>query len=152
MKILILTNGTYGDYNFCKQDEGFDYIICADRGLCHARVLGIMPNLIVGDFDSTNEQDLTYFKEQGVQIETFDTHKDETDTEIAVSKAIQKGATEVTIYGGLGSRLDVGIQCPTHRQFLRQDAGHTEMVELDCGLCVHGCRDLLLYHDVFVKK
>ncbi|MBU3804926.1 MAG: thiamine diphosphokinase [Candidatus Cellulosilyticum pullistercoris] len=106
MKILILTNGTYGDYNFCKQDEGFDYIICADRGLCHARVLGIMPNLIVGDFDSTNEQDLTYFKEQGVQIETFDTHKDETDTEIAVSKAIQKGATEVTIYGGLGSRLD----------------------------------------------
>ena len=106
MKILILTNGTYGDYNFCKQDESFDYIICADRGLCHARVLGIMPNLIVGDFDSTNEQDLDYFKEQGVHIETFDTHKDETDTEIAVSKAIQKGATEVTIYGGLGSRLD----------------------------------------------
>lgn len=106
MKILILTNGEYGDYSFCKQDESFDYVICADRGLCHARVLGLMPDLIVGDFDSTNEQDLTYFKEQGVHIEAFDTHKDETDTEIAVLRAIQKGATEVTIYGGLGSRLD----------------------------------------------
>lgn len=106
MKILILTNGTYGNYDFCKQDENFDFIICADRGLCHARVLGLMPNLIVGDFDSTNEKDLMYFKEQGIEIETFDTHKDETDTEIAVLRAIQKGATEVTIYGGLGSRLD----------------------------------------------
>ena len=106
MNILILTNGEYGDYSFCKQGESFDYIICADRGLCHARVLGLMPDLIVGDFDSTNEQDLIYFKEQGVHIEAFDTHKDETDTEIAVLRAIQKGATEVTIYGGLGSRLD----------------------------------------------
>jgi len=106
MKILILTNGSYGDYSFCNPDESFDYIICADRGLAHARVLGLMPNLIVGDFDSTNEVDLMYFKEQGVQIEAFDTHKDETDTEIAVSRAIQKGATEVTIYGGIGSRLD----------------------------------------------
>ncbi len=106
MKILILTNGSYGDYSFCNLDESFDYIICADRGLDHARVLGIMPNLIVGDFDSTNEKDLMYFKEQGVQIEAFDTHKDETDTEIAVLRAIQKGGTEVTIYGGIGTRLD----------------------------------------------
>ena len=106
MKILILTNGSYGDYSFCNKEERFDYIICADRGLAHARILGLIPNLIVGDFDSTNEEDLKYFKEQGIQIETFDTHKDETDTEIAILRAIQKGATEVTIYGGIGSRLD----------------------------------------------
>lgn len=106
MKVLILTNGFYGDYSFCKKDETFDYVICADRGLCHARVLGIRPDLIVGDFDSTELNDLEYFREQKITIETFDSHKDETDTEIAVMRAIQKGAREVTVYGGLGSRLD----------------------------------------------
>ena len=106
MNILILTNGEYGDYTFCNQEEKFDYVICADRGLYHAKVLGMVPDLIVGDFDSTDHQDLAYFKEKGVQIETFNTHKDETDTVIAVLRAIQKGATKVTIYGGLGSRLD----------------------------------------------
>ena len=106
MKILILTNGEYGDYTFCNQKEKFDYIICADRGLYHAKVLGLTPDLIVGDFDSTDEKDLDYFKEKGVEIETLNTHKDETDTEIAVLRAIQKGATEVIVYGGLGSRLD----------------------------------------------
>lgn len=106
MNVLILTNGDYGDYGFCKKDEDFDYVICADRGLCHAKILGIKPDLIVGDFDSTDPGDLEYFKSQGIEIETFDAHKDETDTEIAVTRAIQKGASEVTVYGGLGSRLD----------------------------------------------
>lgn len=106
MNVLILTNGSYGDYSFCKREETFDYIICADRGLSHAKKLEMIPNLIVGDFDSTDLEDLMYFKEKGIQIETFNSHKDETDTELALLRAIEKGATEVTIWGGLGSRLD----------------------------------------------
>lgn len=107
MKVLILTNGAYGDYGFCNnQEEVFDYIICADRGLCHARILGLMPDLIVGDFDSADQSELADFRDKGVEIEVFNPHKDETDTEIAVSRAIERGATEVVIYGGLGSRLD----------------------------------------------
>lgn len=106
MKVLILTNGFYGDYNFCKEEAVYDYIICADRGLVHAKKLGLRPNLIVGDFDSTDLEDLEYFKSQGIEIETFNPHKDETDTEIAVTRAIEKGALEVAIYGGLGSRFD----------------------------------------------
>lgn len=105
MKILILTNGFYGDYSFCNE-VSVDYVICADRGVCHARVLGIIPDLIVGDFDSTSKEDLEYFKEKGIEIETFDPHKNETDTELAILRAMEKGATEVVIYGGLGSRLD----------------------------------------------
>lgn len=106
MNVLILTNGSYGDYCFCKKEETFDYIICADRGLYHARKLGLIPNLIVGDLDSTDSGDLQYFKEKGIEIETFNPQKDETDTELAISRAIQKGARKVTVWGGLGSRLD----------------------------------------------
>ncbi len=106
MNVLILTNGSYGDYHFCKKEENFDYIICADRGLCHARKLGLIPDLIVGDFDSTDSTDLQYFKEKGIEIETFNSQKDETDTELAISRALQKGARKVTVWGGVGSRLD----------------------------------------------
>lgn len=110
MKVLILTNGAYGDYTFCKEDlakEGpYDFVICADRGMSHALKLEIKPDLIVGDFDSGNEADLAYYRLLQIPVEVFNPHKDETDTEIAIKRAITQGATSVTIYGGVGTRLD----------------------------------------------
>lgn len=106
MKVLILTNGEYGDYGFCKKAKTYDRIICADGGMRHAKKLGLVPDLILGDFDSGSEEDLAFFKEQGVMIETFNAEKDETDTELAVRRALEMGATELTLYGGIGSRLD----------------------------------------------
>ena len=120
MKVLILTNGEYGDYSFCKEDLNYynpmkcngihemtyDFIICADRGMMHALKLGITPNLIVGDFDSGRSEDLAYYKKHHIPIEYFKPEKDETDTEIAILRAIENGASEITIYGGIGSRID----------------------------------------------
>jgi len=106
MKSLIFTNGDYGDYGFCKNMKSYDYIICADNGMKHARHLGIIPNLIVGDFDSTSQCDLDYFKAKPIPIETLSPIKDETDTEIALDRAITAGAKQVDLYGGIGTRLD----------------------------------------------
>lgn len=106
MKVLILTNGDYGDYSFCQVDEKYDYIICADNGIQHAKRLGILPNRILGDFDSCSQEDLEYFKQAGVMIQQVSSVKDETDTELAVDTAISLGATEIMLYGGLGSRID----------------------------------------------
>jgi thiamine pyrophosphokinase len=106
MKTLILTNGEYGDYSFCESASAYDYIICADNGVKHARYLGIEPNYIVGDFDSTDPKDLEYFKMKNIPIHTLSAMKDETDTEIALDKAIENGAYAIDIYGGVGSRLD----------------------------------------------
>ena len=107
MNVLILTNGEYGNYSFCKEDyQKYDYVICADRGMKHARKLGIVPHLIVGDFDSGSKEDLLYFREQGIAIESFAPVKDETDTELAIKRAVNIGATSITVYGGIGTRLD----------------------------------------------
>lgn len=104
MKIAILTNGDYGDYGFCKPIEKYDYIICADNGIKHARALGITPDYILGDFDSASLEDRDYFS----QVETLKVSavKDETDTELAVDRAISLGALSIDILGGLGSRID----------------------------------------------
>lgn len=110
MNALILTNGAYGDYSFCKKDlkeKGpYDFVICADHGMRHARTLNMCPDLIVGDFDSGSQGDLGYYREKGIPIERFNSEKDETDTELAIRRAVEKGATRLTIYGGLGNRFD----------------------------------------------
>ncbi|MEG0012579.1 MAG: thiamine diphosphokinase [Cellulosilyticaceae bacterium] len=106
MKILILTNGEYGDYSFCKDISGYDKVICADNGMKHARHLGIIPDYIIGDFDSSTQEDLVYFKEKNSTIYKVPQIKDETDTELAMDKAISLGASYVDIYGGVGSRMD----------------------------------------------
>ncbi len=106
MKCLIFTNGDYGDYTFCTAIKPYDYIICADNGMGHARHMGIIPDAIVGDFDSAPEEDLRYFKGQGVPVLSFPSMKDETDTEIALDLAIKEGADVVDIFGGMGTRLD----------------------------------------------
>lgn len=106
MKTLILTNGAYGDYSFCNNASKYDYIICADGGMKHCRHLNLIPHLIVGDFDSANEIDLIYYEALQIPVERFSSHKDETDTELALAYAVAKGATEITIWGGIGSRLD----------------------------------------------
>lgn len=107
MKVLIFTNGEYGDYSFCRNDrQTYDYVICADRGMTHAKQLGMIPDLIVGDFDSGSYEELEEYKRQGIQIEQFDPVKDETDTELAIKRAVEKGASLITVYGGIGSRLD----------------------------------------------
>lgn len=104
MKVAILVNGYYGNYNFCNDLNTYDMIICADNGLYHADHLGIKPDYIIGDFDSVNEELLKSY--DCVDKKFLSKHKDETDTESAVEYAINLGAKEIIIYGGIGSRFD----------------------------------------------
>lgn len=106
MNILILTNGEYGDYTFCQKQKHYDYILCADNGMKHAKKLGICPDEILGDFDSCNENDLEFFKRQNVKITKAPCEKDETDTELALDTAISLGAMQIDLWGGIGSRMD----------------------------------------------
>lgn len=78
-----------------------DYVICADKGYVYAEKLGIKPDLIVGDFDSYSGG----FPEN-IEIYRSVPEKDDTDTLLAVKKAIAAGCGEIVLYGGLGGRFD----------------------------------------------
>lgn len=106
MKVVILVNGEYGSYDFWYEVGLYDFCICADNGLHHAKHLGIKPDLIMGDFDSADDAELQFFETQGVKIQRFNPRKDATDTELAVEYAIELGADEVVLCGGIGSRFD----------------------------------------------
>ena len=85
--------------------QKYNYFICADCGYRHAVKLGILPDLIVGDFDSFGG-DLP----RGVEVLRSVPEKDDTDTLMAVKKAIEMGYNNIDLYGALGGdRFDHSI-------------------------------------------
>lgn len=86
--------------------EKVDYIIAADKGSECLYNYGIIPNLLVGDFDSANKDILNKIKEQVSEILEFPPEKDYTDTEIAIIEAIKRGAKNIYLFGATGSRID----------------------------------------------
>ncbi|WP_270739296.1 thiamine diphosphokinase [Massilioclostridium coli] len=101
MRAVIITGGSIQNYPAIKQYiQPNDYIICADSGYDHAIKMEITPNLLVGDMDSIHADLPTE------NIRIFPAKKDDTDTEIAISAALEQGCDDILILGGIGSRMD----------------------------------------------
>jgi thiamine pyrophosphokinase len=83
-------------------DEGVDLVVAADGGARHATTLGLRLDRWVGDGDSIDPGDLNALAVSGVRIDRVAQEKDASDTELAVLAAIDAGADDLTILGGLG--------------------------------------------------
>ena len=88
-----------------------DYIVCADGGFEFAIKEKIIPNIIIGDFDSSDfsiieEKIKDDPKMKQTKIIKTQPEKDDTDTLMCVSHGIEKGLKDFIIIGGLGGRLD----------------------------------------------
>jgi thiamine pyrophosphokinase len=93
--------------------------IAADSGMRHAALLGVEPELWVGDFDSTDEELASRWP--GVERRTYPPAKTETDGEIATSEAIECGATRLIFVGALGGdRSDHALQHLVHAMSLAE--------------------------------
>jgi thiamine pyrophosphokinase len=87
-----------------------DFRIAADGGLRFLRALGLRPDLLIGDLDSVDPQELEQLRQAGdVRIEQYPTHKDETDLELAVLAAVREGCRSILLLGALGGRLDMTL-------------------------------------------
>ncbi len=75
-------------------------VIAADGGMRHARPLGLTPELWVGDFDSTPDALIAEWPD--VHREPYPSAKNETDGEIAVATALERGAKKLVLAGALG--------------------------------------------------
>ncbi len=109
MRILIITGG-YIEQEFADayiKSYQPEYIVAADFGMVYCKMSNLIPDCIVGDFDSVEKETLAYFHEFPQIIwKQFRPEKDETDTELAMTTAFEHGATELHILGATGSRLD----------------------------------------------
>ena len=83
-----------------------DFVIALDGGLAVCEEYGIVPDLIVGDFDSLPEEKMCLLNQYPQEIiHRLPCEKDDTDTLAAMKLAIEMGFTEFVIYGGLGGRI-----------------------------------------------
>ena len=88
-----------------------DFVIAADGGLRHTEKLGIVPQEILGDFDSLG------YTPTGANV--FPVEKDDTDAMLAVRRGLQLGYREFVLYGSVdGSRLDHTVANFQTLQFL----------------------------------
>lgn len=108
-RVLIISGGKIED-DFASayiREQKFDLVIAADSGIAFLHRHRIKPDILVGDFDSADEKTVAFYRQdQEIEFREFQPEKDDTDTEIAVLLAIEKGAEEVHLLGATGSRID----------------------------------------------
>lgn len=83
-----------------KLDFSHSHIICADGGIKHIRKLGLAPDIVIGDFDSSKNFD--EYKNKLV----YPAEKDDTDLGLAINYCAEHGYKECIAIGCLGGRLD----------------------------------------------
>ena len=108
-KCVIISAGSFPNIDIDRNDG--DLCIACDAGFKYAQQLGILPDLIVGDFDSAAEAGLDVLR--GIQeieqddpsrIVRLEVKKDDTDTLKAVKIGLSKGYRKFYLYGALGGR------------------------------------------------
>jgi thiamine pyrophosphokinase len=94
-------------------------VIAADGGMAHAKMLGLEPELWVGDFDSTSpELEAEYTQ---MPREQFDVAKAKSDGELAIEAALLRGANALVLVGALGgARTDHQMMILTNAMALAE--------------------------------
>ena len=101
-KAFIYTGGTVFDEYVIEKPEAGDLVIAADAGYLTAQKMGITPDVLLGDFDTLGVENIP----DGIECLRVPAEKNDTDTQLAVQVAIERGAKEIVIVGGLSGRLD----------------------------------------------
>ena len=85
-----------------------DCIIGVDKGLEFCYRNHVIPDWILGDFDSISKEVIDWYrKQQEIPIRQYKPEKDDTDMFLALRQAVGRGYRRIEIYGGLGGkRLD----------------------------------------------
>ena len=108
-RCVIISAGQILDYERAKSFlQSDDFFIFCDGGLTHAEKLGVIPDLIVGDFDSCDSSDLSKYSgtTDHPQIIKLPREKDDTDTLYAAKLAVERGYDDFLFLGAMGGRFD----------------------------------------------
>lgn len=105
-KLCVIISG--GQYSPIELPEAAEYVIACDKGYEYALRDRIKPDLVIGDFDSCNDEIRAQMENDKSDLiwERYPSEKDDTDTMLAVKRAIELGYQQIGIYCGFGGRMD----------------------------------------------
>lgn len=100
----VFLDGDYGDPAWYRGlADRADILLAADGGAAFAVAVGIVPQAVVGDFDSLSGEVVGALESAGVELLRHPVRKDVTDGELAVDEALRRGADEVLLVGATGA-------------------------------------------------
>lgn len=127
-----------------------DYVIAADGGYIYCKALEIVPDLILGDFDSIGEKEAEELA--GIQkidpkrLIVLPVEKDDTDMLAAIRAGLQEGCREFHIYGGQGGRVEhtiANIQC---LKYLKECGAAGYLID-DSGMILVAKDETIRFHE-----
>lgn len=84
-----------------------DCIIGVDKGLEFCYRNHVIPDWILGDFDSISKDVIDWYREQQeIPIRQYKPEKDDTDTRLGMELALNLGSDKIFLLGATGGRLD----------------------------------------------
>lgn len=107
--ITLIVSGGELNINFLKtfiKNNNINNIIAVDKGLEALDKNEILPNYIVGDFDSIDKDILLKYINMNMKIVKLNPEKDYTDTHTALKLAIELKSSSIYILGAMGKRID----------------------------------------------
>lgn len=100
---LLIAGGSLGSPAFYEPlTREADFIICADSGYLNACALGVTPDVIIGDFDSSARP----ANGAAGQVIPLPVEKDKTDSHAALEYLLDNRYKHITMIGCTGTRLD----------------------------------------------
>ena len=133
MKALIFSGGEFSGLPPCVDINEYGLIIAADSGYLSATESGVTPHIVIGDFDSFPKNLVTAEK-----IICLNPVKDMTDTQEAIDQAILRGATEITILGALGGRIDHTLANIHLLKYAKTKGARAEISDVDTSIFLAG--------------
>jgi len=86
--------------------EGMSFITAVDSGAQWCLNAGLIPDLLVGDLDSLSPEARLTLAAQEVEEKVYDSLKDASDLELALTELVQRGYTDLVATNVVGGRLD----------------------------------------------
>ncbi len=109
-------------------DKG-DMVCAADAGYLNLKKMGIVPDLLIGDFDSMPEPEKGKETEKNMEIIKLPVIKDDTDIGYAVKEGLKRGYDSFVICGALGGkRMSHSIANIELLSMIKEKGGRGELI------------------------
>lgn len=103
--LLLVTGGRKPGKSWLKKVAKNRRIWAIDRGLEACDAAKIKPERLIGDGDSADHETWERYEKSGIIVESFPPAKDDTDTQLALKRAVDESAP-LLITGAFGGRFD----------------------------------------------
>lgn len=109
MNTVLICGGEINDEfaRKCLKKINPEWIVGVDKGLEFCYRNQIVPNWILGDFDSISPEIIEWYKKQEeIPIKQYKPEKDDTDTRLGIELAMKLDSDKIFLLGATGGRLD----------------------------------------------